>query len=55
MLKGKRCETTISTPDKIIDKYHIIMDISHFSINLEIKILHRAQRSYFSLNNPVFG
>lgn len=33
MMKGKHCETTISTPEKIIDKYYLIMEMLYFNIN----------------------
>lgn len=37
MLKGEQYEITVSTPEKMIDKCYVIMDILSVNINLEKK------------------
>lgn len=57
MLKGEQYEIIVSTPEKMIDKCYVIMDILSVNINLEKKnnFYNLNKCLYFSLNKPVFG
>lgn len=56
MLKSEQREITISKPEKITDKYYVIMDILCVNINLETMIsTSLLNLCIFFPNNTVLG